>query len=147
LAEHHRKRLKIFGRADQQRRERVQFYEEEARDFHRAATEAREWASAANRQGGGARFTREHLSFMRELVASMRRNFRKPYYEATAAIANIAYPRKGVTAEEVRTVYRRPPPDRTPVRYQEPLYEATGKTFEEGLELLRREKTGKLDKK
>jgi hypothetical protein len=152
LAKHYRKRLKVFGPTDHESEARAQFYEEQAEEFRWASVEALEWASATSRQSGGTKFTREHLSFMRSLVDNMQRNFEKPNYNAVAAITAIAYPRKIVTAEEVRTVCRRLPVAGIPVRYSAPLYAATDKTLRETIEWqavegVGRQSTGKLDRK
>ena len=61
----------------------------------------------ASPQRRGKKFAREHLTFMRSLARYMRREFGKPYYEACAALTNLAYPRKTVaTGEDVRLAYR-----------------------------------------
>jgi hypothetical protein len=61
----------------------------------------------ASPQRHGKKFAREHLTFMRSLAHYMRREFGRPYYEACAALTNLAYPRKTVaTGEDVRLAYR-----------------------------------------
>jgi hypothetical protein len=61
----------------------------------------------ASRQRHGKKFAREHITFMRSLARDMRREFGRPYYEACAALTNLAYPRKTVvTGEDVRLACR-----------------------------------------
>jgi hypothetical protein len=74
----------------------------EARRFRQASAEIAGRLQVAGHQGGGSKRTAEHLAFMRSLTDSMRQDFGQPYYEAVAAIANIAYPTIKVKGEDVR---------------------------------------------
>jgi hypothetical protein len=116
LADHYRKRGFYPGAE-----EAAQWHEQEAKNFRQSAEETASRIPAerpGRYQSHGRKFTREHIAFMRELAASMRRDSGKPYHEAVAAIANIAYPvirtpdgrRVVVAAEDVHEVCRRLPP-------------------------------------
>jgi hypothetical protein len=137
LAQHYGKRVEVFGE-DGRSGSFAQLHDEQAKDFRQASNDALAKIPWTNRQHHGKKFTREQLSFMRSLVTGMQCRFGKPYYEACAAIANLAY-RRVVTAEEVRSACRGMPPiDRRPISDEEaarlrrpkPPKKATGKLKE-----------------
>ena len=142
LANHYRAQLRALG-PDQRSEALAQLYEREAEIF-RLSADAKALRGAGRYQSRGKKFAREQLSFMRDLVISMRCNFGKPYYEAVAAITNIAYQRADVvTAEEVRTACRGlPRVDRLP----EPTPEIA-EAFRQGVERCEENGSGKLDTK
>jgi hypothetical protein len=109
LADHYRRRLKAFGQEDQRSKTLVRWYEDEVKEFQRASNESLEQIAYTSRQSRGKKLTREHFSFIRSLVTSMRRDFGKPHYEAVAAITKIAYPsliRIELDLDDVRSACR-----------------------------------------
>ena len=82
------------------------YYEEQARYFRSLSDEALDGIRFSPRQSRGRKFTQEHIAFMRSLVTDLRRDFGRPFFEAVAAIANIAYRRKDIMAADVREACR-----------------------------------------
>jgi hypothetical protein len=86
----------------------ARLYSEEEKRFRLQSDDMLEVLQNVSRQRRGKKFSREHLTFMRSLAGGMRREFGSPYYEACAALTNLAYPRMKVvaTAGHVRLAYR-----------------------------------------
>jgi hypothetical protein len=82
------------------------YYEEQARYFRSLSDVALDGIRFSPRQSRGRKFTQEHIAFMRSLVTDLRRDFGRPFFEAVAAIANVAYRRKDIMAADVREACR-----------------------------------------
>jgi hypothetical protein len=102
LADYHLK-LGVLSDRDQ---ELSRWYEEQARYFRSGLDEDLDNIRFSPRQSRGRKFTQEHIAFMRSLVTDLRSNFGRPFFEAVAAIANIAYQRKDIMAADVREACR-----------------------------------------
>jgi hypothetical protein len=102
LADYHLK-MGVLSHRDQ---ELSRWYEEQVRYFRSASDEALDDIRFSPRQSRGRKFTQEHIGFMRSLVTDLRRDFGRPFFEAAAAIANIAYRRKDIMAADVREACR-----------------------------------------
>jgi hypothetical protein len=100
-----------------QLREKAELFKKEAEVFRKEIANRKSITQMATRylgryqKDGGKRatFTREQLSFMRELSRCMRRRFGKPYNRAVAEITNIAFPQDPVDEHDVHGACRGQP--------------------------------------
>jgi hypothetical protein len=87
--------------------ERIEHCETWAAEFHELNSHI--GAPDAIRQSHGKKFTHAENVFLANLTAEMCRWFERPYHEAVAAIASIAFDRDDVTSIDVQNAYRRRP--------------------------------------